>query len=52
MPPPAAWSAAGRGILKTMVHGEEEQIDWLETQPETIAQTGLENYLAEQIHGD
>jgi bacterioferritin len=41
-----------RGILEAMVHGEEEQIDWLETQQVTIAQTGLDNYLAQQIHGD
>jgi bacterioferritin len=41
-----------RGILEAMVHDEEEHIDWLETQHETIAQTGLENYLAQQIHGE
>jgi bacterioferritin len=40
-----------RGILEAMVHDEEEHIDWLETQQETIAQTGLDNYLAQQIHG-
>ncbi len=39
-----------RGILEEMVRDEEEHIDWLETQLETIRQIGLENYLAQQIH--
>jgi bacterioferritin len=39
-----------RGILEEMVRDEEEHIDWLETQLETIAQVGLENYLTQQIH--
>lgn len=38
-----------RGMLEEMVRGEEEQIDWLETQLETIRQVGLENYLTEQM---
>ena len=29
---------------------EEDHIDWLETQQETIRQIGLERYLAEQLH--
>ena len=41
-----------RGILEEMVRDEEEHIDWLETQLETIDQVGLENYLTQQIHGD
>jgi bacterioferritin len=41
-----------RGMLEGMVHEAEEQIDWLETQQTTISQVGLENYLAQQIHGD
>jgi bacterioferritin len=38
-----------RNILEEMVRDEEEHIDWLETQLETIAQVGVENYLAQQI---
>ncbi len=38
-----------RHILEDMVKDEEEHIDWLETQLETITQVGLENYLSEQI---
>ena len=29
---------------------EEEHVDWLETQQETIRQIGVENYLAQQLH--
>lgn len=39
-----------RGMLEQMVSSEEEHIDWLETQLETIRQIGLENYLSQQIH--
>ncbi len=38
-----------RGKLEDMVRGEEEQLDWLETQLDTIRQVGLENYLSQQI---
>ena len=41
-----------RNILEEMVRDEEEHIDWLETQLETIGQIGLENYLAQQIKED
>ena len=41
-----------RGILEGMVREEEEHIDWLETQIETINQIGLELYLNQQIHSD
>jgi bacterioferritin len=41
-----------RGMLETMIAGEEEQLDWLETQQQTISQVGLENYLAQQIHDE
>jgi bacterioferritin len=34
---------------KEMVKDEEEHIDWIETQLETIKQVGLQNYLSEQI---
>lgn len=38
-----------RHMLEDMVKDEEEHIDWIETQQETIGQVGLENYLSEQI---
>ena len=43
---------ATRHMLEDMVEDEEEHIDWIETQLETIKQVGLENYLSEQIHED
>lgn len=41
-----------RRILEEMIGGGEEQIDWFETQLETINQVGLQNYLAQQIHDE
>lgn len=38
-----------RHLLEDMVADEDEHIDWIETQQETIKQVGLENYLSEQI---
>jgi len=38
-----------RGKLEGMITDEDEHIDWIETQLETIKQVGLENYLTEQI---
>jgi bacterioferritin len=38
-----------RGMLEGMIHGEEEHVDWIETQLEAIRQVGIENYLAQQI---
>ena len=38
-----------REILEDMVRDEEEHVDWLETQIETIRQVGIENYLAQNI---
>jgi bacterioferritin len=38
-----------RHKLEDMVKDEEEHINWIETQLETITQVGLENYLSEQI---
>ena len=40
---------ATRHMLEDMIQEEEEHIDWIETQLETIKQTGLQNYLSEQI---
>ena len=41
-----------RHLLEDMVTDEDEHIDWLETQQETIKQVGLENYLSEQIKSE
>ncbi|MDT7044244.1 bacterioferritin [Candidatus Nitronereus thalassa] len=40
---------ATRHMLEDMIKDEEEHIDWIETQLETIKQVGLQNYLSEQI---
>ena len=39
-----------RHKLEDIVKSEDEHVDWIETQLETIEQVGLENYLSEQIH--
>lgn len=39
-----------RVLLEKILVSEEEHIDWLETQLETIRQIGAEHYLAQQIH--
>ena len=38
-----------RELLEDMVRDEEEHVDWLETQMETIKQVGIEHYLAQNI---
>ena len=38
-----------RHMLEDMVKEEEEHIDWIETQIDTVKQVGLQNYLSEQI---
>src|SRR3954451_2944432 len=38
-----------RDLLQTILDGEEEHADWLETQLELISQVGDANYLAQQI---
>jgi len=40
---------ATRHMLEDMIEDSEEHVDWFETQLRAIKQTGLENYLAEQI---
>jgi len=40
-----------RELLERKLAGEEEHLDWLESQLTLIEQVGLENYLATQIHG-
>jgi len=41
-----------RLLLESMLHSEEEHVDWLETQIELVRQVGLQNYLAGQMHED
>ena len=43
---------ATRGIIQEMIRSEEEHVDWLETQLETIKIIGMELYLNQQIHED
>lgn len=38
-------------FLKEILKDEEEHVDFLETQLELIEQIGLENYLAQHMHG-
>jgi len=40
-----------RELLAGILVSEEDHIDWLETQQETIRQIGAERYLAQQLHG-
>ena len=40
-----------RHKLEEMI-ADETHVDWLETQLEAIGQIGIENYLAQQLHGD
>ena len=39
-----------RGILQEMIRSEEEHVDWLETQLETIKLIGVDLWLNQQIH--
>ena len=39
-----------RGMFEEMIRSEEEHVDWLETQLETIKIIGLELYLNQQIY--
>ncbi|HUF96826.1 MAG TPA: bacterioferritin [Ilumatobacter sp.] len=39
-----------RELFERILVSEEEHIDWIETQLETIRQIGVEHYLAQQVH--
>jgi bacterioferritin len=39
-----------RQLLESIVTDEEDHVDWLETQLETIRQIGIEHYLAQHLH--
>ena len=41
-----------REILEGILRDEEEHIDWLEGQLHSIGEMGIENYLAQQLHGE
>ena len=45
----AAGDNGTRDMLEHMLRDEEEHVDWLETQQETIKQIGVERYLSEQL---
>ena len=38
-----------RDLFENQLRGEEEHLDWIESQLELIRQVGLENYLSQQI---
>ena len=40
-----------RDLLEQILVSEEEHIDWLEAQQDAIEQVGVENYLAQHLHG-
>jgi len=39
-----------RDLFQHLVEAEEEHIDWLEAQLHDIAEMGIQNYLAQQLH--
>jgi len=41
-----------RALLERLLHGEEESLDWLESQLHVVQQIGTERYLAEQLGDD
>ena len=41
-----------RELLESRLVDEEEHLDWIETQLRVVSEIGIENYLAQQLHGD
>jgi bacterioferritin len=41
-----------RELLEHRLVGEEHHLDWIEAQLKVISDIGVENYLAQQLHGD
>jgi len=48
----AAGDNGSRELLEKILSDEEHHIDWLEGQMHAISEMGMENYLAQQLHGD
>lgn len=48
----AAGDNGSRELLEEILSDEEHHIDWLEGQLHAIGEMGIENYLAQQLHGD
>jgi bacterioferritin len=46
----AAGDNGTRDLLERLLREEEQHVDWLETQQETIKQIGVERYLSEQLN--
>jgi bacterioferritin len=42
---------SSKRLFETMVQDEEQHTDFLETQLALVAEIGLDNYLAQQLHG-
>jgi bacterioferritin len=48
----AAGDNGSRELLEKILVDEEHHIDWLEAQLHAIDEMGIENYLAQHLHGD
>jgi len=48
----AAGDNGSRELLEKILKDEEAHIDWLEGQLHAVGEMGIENYLAQQLHGD
>lgn len=48
----AAGDNGSRELLEKILLDEEHHIDWLEAQLHAIDEMGIENYLAQHLHGD
>ena len=48
----AAGDNGSRELLEKILSDEEHHIDWLEGQMHAISEMGMENYLAQQLHGE
>ena len=48
----AAGDNGTRELLEKILLDEEQHVDWLEAQLHAIEEMGIQNYLAQQLHGD
>jgi bacterioferritin len=48
----AAGDNGTRELLEKILVDEEQHVDWLEAQLHAIDEMGIQNYLAQQLHGD